>query len=265
MQFAYFCFMGNSVRAKKRLGQHFLKDEKISAKVAESVTAKSGYIVEVGPGMGALTKYLLETYSEKLWLVEIDDESIPYLFTHYPQLKDRILHADFLQLNMDDMFVGEKFSIVGNFPYNISTQILFKAIEYRDRVNEVVGMFQKEVGKRICSPAGNRDYGILSVLVQAYFTTTYLFDVPPSVFIPPPAVDSGVIKLVRKEGFKLACNDDLFKKVVKMAFNQRRKKLSNALSVMLADKPVKSAFFDKRAEQLSWKDFEELTLLFEKA
>ncbi len=257
--------MGNSVRAKKRLGQHFLKDENIAAKVAESVTAKSGYLIEIGPGMGALTKHLIPAWGEKLWLVEIDDESIPYLKTNYPHLTERIIHADFLKLDIDTLFNGEKFSIVGNFPYNISTQILFKAIECRDRVIEVVGMFQKEVGKRICSPAGNRDYGILSVLVQAYFDTTYLFDVPPEVFIPPPAVNSGVIKLVRKENFTLACNDDLFKKVVKMAFNQRRKKLSNALSAMLADKSVKSELFDKRAEQLSWKDFERLTQLFENA
>jgi len=150
--------MGNSVRAKKRLGQHFLKDDSISAKVAEAVTTKEGLLLEIGPGMGALTKHLIPSWGEKLWLVEIDDESIPYLMNNFPSLKERILHADFLRLDLESFFKGESFSIVGNFPYNISTQILFKAIEYRSNVIEVVGMFQKEVAKRICSPPGNRDY-----------------------------------------------------------------------------------------------------------
>ena len=255
--------MNNSVRAKKRLGQHFLNSEEIALKIADSVTSKEGYLLEIGPGMGALTKHLLNKWKENLYLVEIDNESIPYLNSHFPELKERIIHADFLTLDTETLFSGEKFSIIGNFPYNISTQILFKAIEYRTHVVQVVGMFQKEVAKRICSPEGNRDYGILSVLVQAYFHTTYLFDVPPSVFIPPPAVNSGVIKLVRKENFVLGCNDDLFKRVIKMAFNQRRKKLSNALSAMLTDKPIETDLLGKRAEQLSWKDFVQLTLLFE--
>ncbi len=255
--------MNNSVRAKKRLGQHFLNSEEIALKIADSVTSKEGYLLEIGPGMGALTKHLINKWKENLYLVEIDNESIPYLNSHFPELKERVIHADFLTLDTETLFSGEKFSIIGNFPYNISTQILFKAIEYRSNVLQVVGMFQKEVAKRICSPEGNRDYGILSVLVQAYFHTSYLFDVPPSVFIPPPAVNSGVIKLVRKENFVLGCNDDLFKKVIKMAFNQRRKKLSNALSAMLTDKPIKCELLVKRAEQLSWKDFVQLTLLFE--
>lgn len=257
--------MNDRVRAKKRLGQHFLKDDTVSARVAYAIKTREGYLLEIGPGMGALTRHLLTQWGEKLWLVEIDDESIPYLQKNFPELKERIIHGDFLRLNLDDYFKGEKYSIAGNFPYNISTQILFNAIDCRDSVIEVVGMFQKEVAKRICSPEGNRDYGILSVLIQAYFTAEYLFDVPPHVFTPPPAVNSGVIRLVKKEGFKLACNDDLFKRVVKMAFNQRRKKMSNALSAMLNEKPIKSDFLDKRAEQLSWKDFEQLTLLFEKA
>jgi len=257
--------MNNSVHAKKRLGQHFLKDEVIAEKIADSITAKEGNLLEIGPGMGALTKHLTHKWGEKLWVVEIDDESIPYITSHFPELKERIIHADFLTLDIGSVFKDEKFSIIGNFPYNISTQILFKAIDYRSHVVEVVGMFQKEVAKRICSPEGNRDYGILSVLVQAYFNAIYLFDVPPTVFIPPPAVNSGVIKLVKKQNFSLGCNDELFKKVIKMAFNQRRKKLSNALSAMLTDKPIKSDLLDKRAEQLSWKDFVKLTLLFENA
>ena len=255
--------MNNSVRAKKRLGQHFLNSEEIALKIADSVTSKEGYLLEIGPGMGALTKHLINKWKENLYVVEIDNESIPYLNSHFPELKEHVVHADFLTLDTETLFNGGKFSIIGNFPYNISTQILFKAIEYRTHVVQVVGMFQKEVAKRICSPEGNRDYGILSVLIQAYFHTTYLFDVPPSVFIPPPAVNSGVIKLVRKENFVLGCNDDLFKRVIKMAFNQRRKKLSNALSAMLTDKPIESDLLGKRAEKLSWKDFVQLTLLFE--
>ncbi len=263
--FAYFCSMTDRVHAKKRLGQHFLNSEEIAARIADSISAKEGLLMEIGPGMGALTKHLEKKWGEKLWVVEIDDESIPYIESHFPTLKERIIHADFLALDIVSVFKDEKFSIIGNFPYNISTQILFKAIDHRSQIVELVGMFQKEVAKRICSPEGNRDYGILSVLIQAYFNAIYLFDVPPTVFIPPPAVNSGVIKLIKKDNFSLGCNDDQFKKVIKMAFNQRRKKLSNALSAMLADKPIKSGLLDKRAEQLSWKDFVNLTLLFEKA
>jgi len=255
----------DKVRPKKRLGQHFLKDENIAMKTAEAISAREGILLEIGPGMGALTKHLIDKWGEKLWLVEIDDESIPYITASFPQLKERIIHADFLTLDLETMFKGEKFSIIGNFPYNISSQILFKAIDYRSTVIEVVGMFQKEVAKRICSPPGNRDYGILSVLVQAYFTTEYLFDVPPTVFTPPPAVNSGVIKLVRKGSSVLECDEEFFRKVVKMAFNQRRKKLSNALSVLIAGRDIDSSMFDKRAEQLSWKDFVELSLLLENA
>ena len=255
----------SNVRPKKRLGQHFLKDEAIAVKVAEAISATEGMLVEIGPGMGALTKHLIDKWKDKLWLVEIDDESIPYLIVHFPELKERIIHKDFLTLDVETLFKGQKFSIVGNFPYNISSQILFKAIDCRDSVIQVAGMFQKEVAKRICSPPGNRDYGILSVLVQAYFNTEYLFDVPPTVFNPPPAVNSGVIKLTRKEDVPLGCDEEFFRKVVKMAFNQRRKKLSNALSAILQDKPFESEMLDKRAEQLSWKDFVKLCQLFEKA
>jgi 16S rRNA (adenine1518-N6/adenine1519-N6)-dimethyltransferase len=257
--------MNGGVRPKKRLGQHFLKDEEIAAKIAASLTQYNVLLVEIGPGTGALTKYLIKSAGENLWLVEIDDESIRYLHANFPLLKERIIHADFLALDLEKQFGGKAFSIIGNFPYNISTQILFKALEYRAQVKEVVGMFQKEVAKRICSPPGNRDYGILSVLIQAYFDTRYLFDVPPVSFFPPPEVNSGVIKLVKKENFELGCDDDLFKRVVKMAFNQRRKKLSNALSAMTGDKNIETEMLGKRAEQLSWQDFVKLTLLIEKA
>src|SRR6185312_9665906 len=251
--------MNGGVRPKKRLGQHFLKDETIAAKIAASLTYTDLPVIEIGPGMGALTKHLINNIGSNLWLVEIDEESIQYLNANYPVLKDKIIHADFLRLDLEKQFNGEPFSIIGNFPYNISTQILFKALDYKKQVKEVVGMFQKEVAKRICSPPGNKDYGILSVLIQAYFDTKYLFDVPPSAFFPPPEVNSGVIKLVRKTNTALNCNEELFTRVVKTGFNQRRKKLSNALSSIIEKRPIKSKYFDLRAEQLAWQDFVELT------
>lgn len=257
--------MNGGVRPKKRLGQHFLKDETIAAKIAASLTFNNLPVIEIGPGTGALTKYLISSIGNNLWVVEIDEESIHYLNTNYPALKGKIIHADFLRLDLEKQFKGETFSIIGNFPYNISTQILFKALDYRKQVKEVVGMFQKEVAKRICSPPGNKDYGILSALIQAYFDTKYLFDVPPSAFFPPPEVNSGVIKLVKKESFELGCNEELFPRVVKMAFNQRRKKLSNALSALVGDKKIDTEMLGLRAEQLSWQDFVKLTLLIENA
>jgi len=257
--------MNGGVRPKKRLGQHFLKDETIAAKIAASLTYTDLPVIEIGPGMGALTKHLINNIGSNLWLVEIDEESIQYLNANYPVLKDKIIHADFLRLDLEKQFNGEPFSIIGNFPYNISTQILFKALDYKKQVKEVVGMFQKEVAKRICSPPGNKDYGILSVLIQAYFDTKYLFDVPPSAFFPPPEVNSGVIKLVKKENFELGCNNDVFTRVVKMAFNQRRKKLSNALSALIGDKNIDTEMLGMRAEQLSWQDFVKLTLVIENA
>lgn len=250
--------MSQPVRPKKHLGQHFLADKNMAKKIAMSLITPTGNVLEIGPGMGSLTGYLLEEYGERLWVVEIDKESVAYLHNHFPVLIPHIIEADFLRLDLHTYF-KDSLSIIGNFPYNISSQILFKALEYRVQVTQVVGMFQREVAKRICSPPGNKDYGILSVLVQAYYDTYYLFDVPPDVFIPPPDVNSGVIKLVRKSVGKLECNEDLFTAVVKAGFNQRRKKLSNALSAIIGDKNVDKKFLDKRAEQLSWQDFMELT------
>ncbi len=257
--------MDGKVRPKKHLGQHFLADKNMAKKIAECLDLSNDALLEIGPGMGSLTGYLADAWGEKLWLVEIDSESIEYLHKTFPALKARTIEADFLKVDLNTIFNGKIFSIIGNFPYNISSQILFKAIEYRSQVIQVVGMFQKEVAKRICSPPGNKDYGILSVLVQAYFNTKYLFDVPPSVFVPPPDVNSGVIKLSRKAVLKLKCNEDLFMAVVKAGFNQRRKKLSNALSGIIAKKQVDKRYLDLRAEQLSWEAFEELTLNLEKA
>ena len=248
-----------SVRAKKHLGQHFLKDEEVAAKIANALEHSTSTVLEIGPGMGSLTKYLLKDWGKNLWVSEVDGESVEYLNTHYPELKTNIIQGDFLQLNLDDLFGQEKISLIGNFPYNISSQILFKALDYRDKVMQVVGMFQKEVAKRICSPPGNKDYGILSVLIQAYYQAEYLYDVPPRSFNPPPAVNSGVIRLQRKPQVSIGCDDVLFKKVVKTAFNQRRKKLSNALSSMMEGKKMSGDVGHLRAEQLSWEDFVALT------
>ncbi len=249
----------SSVRAKKRLGQHFLKDEDIAAKIASTLEHSTEKALEIGPGMGSLTKYLLKDWGENLWVSEVDNESVEYLKTYYPELKPNIIYGDFLQLDLESNFGNEKISVIGNFPYNISSQILFKALDHKDMIVQIVGMFQKEVAKRICSPAGNRDYGILSVLIQAYYETEYLFDVPPESFIPPPAVNSGVIKLLRKSNSSLGCDELLFKKVVKTAFNQRRKKLSNALSGLIEGHKIRTDIGHKRAEQLSWQDFVDLT------
>jgi len=248
-----------NVRAKKKLGQHFLKDENIAQRISGILEHTTEKVLEIGPGMGSLTKYLLKDWGKNLWVSEVDAESVAYLNMYYPELKPNIIHGDFLQLDLASIFGQEKISLIGNFPYNISSQILFKALDNRDMIVQVIGMFQKEVAKRICSPPGNRDYGILSVLIQAFYKADYLFDVPPESFIPPPAVNSGVLRLQRKNNAILDCDEVLFKKVVKTAFNQRRKKLSNGLSGLLEGKKMREELGHKRAEQLSWEDFVELT------
>ncbi len=249
------------VRAKKHLGQHFLTDEKTARNIAESLTY-SGYdnVLEIGPGMGVLTKYLLKKDIE-LGVVEIDKESVQYLHENYPVLEGRIYEEDFLRYDVRSLFHGEPFAIIGNFPYNISTQIVFKTLENRDIIPEFSGMFQKEVAQRIASPHGNKTYGILSVLAQAFYDITYLFTVPPSVFNPPPKVESGVIRLKRKEDYSLPCNEALFFRVVKTAFQQRRKTLRNSLKIFqLPDNLREDAIFGQRPEQLSTEQFIELTL-----
>jgi len=249
------------VRAKKHLGQHFLTDERTAGKIAESLTY-SGYenVLEIGPGMGVLTKYLLKKDVE-LAVVEIDRDSVAYLNENYPQLEGRIYEEDFLKYDIRSVFNGEPFAIIGNFPYNISTQIVFKTLENRDIIPEFSGMFQKEVAQRIASPHGNKTYGILSVLAQAFYDITYLFTVPPSVFNPPPKVESGVIRLTRKEDYSLPCNEALFFRVVKTAFQQRRKTLRNSLKIFqLPDNLREDAIFGQRPEQLSTEQFIELTL-----
>lgn len=247
------------VRAKKHLGQHFLNDATIARNIAECLTGHGGYkrLLEIGPGTGVLTQHLLNDTRFDLYVAEIDTESVDYLKKNYAQLAGKIIEGDFLQMDLNAFNNGQPVGIVGNFPYNISSQILFKVYDDKHLVTECAGMFQKEVAKRIVSPPGNKDYGILSVLLQAYYNIEYLFDVPPHVFTPPPKVDSGVIRLVRNNVEKLDCDEKLFKTVVKLAFNQRRKMLRNGLSSLAKGRDHR--LFTQRAEQLSVAEFVELT------
>ena len=258
-----------SVKAKKHLGQHFLTDENIAKKIADSLT-ENGYnhVLEIGPGMGVLTKYILQK-KPKVTVFELDSESVIYLKEVFPleqinintsKEKLTIIEGDFLKKNIADIFHGEQVAIIGNFPYNISSQIVFKAIENREIVPEFSGMFQKEVAKRIAEKEGSKVYGILSVLTQAFFDVEYLFTVLPSVFNPPPKVDSGVIRLIRKENYTLPVDEKLFFRVVKTAFNQRRKMLRSSLkSFKLSDTLKEDPIFAKRPEQLSVSAFISLT------
>jgi len=253
-----------SVKAKKYLGQHFLTDETIAEKIAESLSFSGyNYVLEIGPGMGVLTKYLLKR-DITTHVIEIDSEAVDYLKNEYLNLADRIIEQDFLKYDLTQIFKEDQFAIIGNFPYNISTQIVFKTLEMRNQIPEFSGMFQKEVAKRICSKEGSKVYGILSVLTQAFYDAEYLFTVPPSVFNPPPKVESGVLRLKRKENFTLACNEAYLFKVVKQAFQQRRKTLRNSLKTFnLSDNLKANVIFDKRPEQLNVEQFIELTQLIE--
>ena len=252
------------IKPKKYLGQHFLKDENIARKIVESLSISNySNVLEIGPGTGVLTKYLIEK-KINLKLVEIDSDSVNFLKSNLQIDPLIILENDFLKLQLDDVFT-DKFAIIGNFPYNISTQIIFKALEYKNLVPELIGMFQKEVAERICEKKGSKKYGILSVLTQAYYDTEYLFSVPPSVFTPPPKVVSAVIKLVRKKQTEINYNEKLFFKVVKQSFQQRRKTLRNSLKTFnLTDSLREDTIFDLRPEQLSVKDFIHLTDLIDK-
>ena len=243
------------VKAKKHLGQHFLKDLNIAQKIADTLSLKNyKKVVEIGAGMGVLTQFLLKKGID-VHIVEIDKESVVYLEANYPALRGKIIADDFLKYDVAG-YLAEPFAIIGNFPYNISTQIVFKLLELREYVPEFSGMFQKEVAERICEHEGSKTYGILSVLVQAFYETSYLFTVSESVFNPPPKVKSGVIRLVRKTDFHLDCDERLFFTVVKTAFNQRRKTLRNSLKPLLTDENLKQdPIFDKRPEQLPWQEF----------
>ena len=246
------------VQAKKNLGQHFLKDEGIARKIAESLTGV-GYntVLEIGPGMGVLTTFLMERRFPDFRVIEIDNESVHFLQANFPDLKN-IIRGDFLSMDIDAEFT-EKFGIIGNFPYNISTQILFKVLKHREKVVEVAGMLQKEVAERICAGPGSRTYGIMSVLLQAFYSAEYLFTVPEYVFSPPPKVKSGVIRLIRNDVKNLDCDEVLFFRVVKSCFNQRRKTLRNSVRAAFELKRDDYHEFGNRPEQLSVDQFVELT------
>lgn len=249
-----------SVRAKKHLGQHFLTDKNTASRIVEALRPSLGYaeVLEVGPGMGVLSDFLLEQEAYKTWMIDVDAESIVYLQNKYPALGPRLIHGDFLTLDFGSHF-SVAMAVIGNFPYHISSQILFKVLDERERVLEVVGMFQKEVAERCAAHPGNKSYGILSVLIQAYYQVEYLFTVKAGSFNPPPKVLSGVIRLTR-HSTRLDCDEKLFWRVVKAAFNQRRKTLRNALSgVIVKEKMTNHPFWDLRAERLSVQDFVELT------
>lgn len=252
--------MSGPVRPKKHLGQHFLVDKNIARKISETLTFE-GYseVLEIGPGTGVLTQFLIES-GKPITAMDVDTESIEYLNATFLQSNLKVVEADFLKADLYNFFADEQIAIIGNFPYNISSQIVFKALENRDQVIEFAGMFQKEVAQRICQPPGSKTYGILSVLAQAFYETEYLFTVPPGVFNPPPKVDSGVLRMRRRENYKLDCDETLFFKVVKAAFNQRRKTLRNSLkSFDLSDSLKEDTIFGRRPEQLSVPEFVQLT------
>jgi 16S rRNA (adenine1518-N6/adenine1519-N6)-dimethyltransferase len=252
------------VRAKKFLGQHFLKDEAVARDIVDALHLPEGLstVLEIGPGMGVLTSHLLQKKGVSLHAVELDRESVAYLITHFPELHGRLIEGDFLQLDLKAL-LPEPFAIIGNFPYNISTQILFRVLEHRGHIPVVVGMFQKEVAERIASPPGNRDYGILSVLLQPWYDIHYLFTVLEHQFDPPPRVKSAVISLHRNQRTSLQCSERFFVKLVKQAFSQRRKTLRNALKPLLQGEQEGIPYLDLRAEALSWQQFEQLGVLLE--
>lgn len=255
--------MTQQVRAKKYLGQHFLKDKEIARRIAESLPLSEALpVIEVGPGMGVLTQYLLENPLIDLTAVEIDRESVEYLHIHYPDLK--LIEGDFLKMDLSSLF-PDKFCVIGNFPYNISSQIFFKVLDYRDKIPYVAGMIQKEVAERIASKPGKKAYGILSVLMQAFYTIDYLFTVSEHVFDPPPKVQSAVIRFTRNEVEHLDCDEKLFRTVVKTAFNQRRKTMRNSLKPLVPkeNSMYTDPIFDKRPEQLGVAEFVQLTKMVE--
>lgn len=249
------------VRAKKFLGQHFLKDLSVAQKIAETI--EEGPVLEIGPGMGVLTQFLLKNPRIQLTAIEIDRESVAYLKEWYPEL--HLIEGDFLKLDLDVIYPSGNFNVIGNYPYNISSQIFFKVLEYKDRIPVCAGMIQKEVAERIASKPGNKAYGILSVLLQAYYDIKYLFTVDEHVFNPPPKVKSAVIRMTRNERKHLDCDETLFKQVVKTAFNQRRKQMRNSLQPLVGkgNPLLEEKIFTKRPEQLSVEEFVELTRMIQ--
>lgn len=256
----------NQVRAKKSLGQHFLTDLTVAQKIADTLEEYKGLpVMEVGPGMGVLTQYLIAD-GQDLKVVELDRESVEYLEEHYPELDGKIIEADFLKLDLHKLYGDAEFCIIGNYPYNISSQIFFKVLDYKDQVKCCSGMLQREVAQRIAAGPGSKTYGILSVLLQAWYDIEYLFTVPETVFNPPPKVKSGVIKLVRNSVTDLGCDERLFKTVIKTSFGQRRKTLRNSLKTMIGERAemASNPIFGRRPEQLSVAEFVELTNMLEK-
>jgi 16S rRNA (adenine1518-N6/adenine1519-N6)-dimethyltransferase len=261
-----------SVRAKKFLGQHFLKDTDIAKKIVDAIDAAAGNILEVGPGTGVLTQFLLRR-PENLKLVEIDRESIAFLKQTYPEIRDAgtascqrnsLYQEDFLEMELDSLFGGNSFSVIGNFPYNISSQIFFKILKYKDIIPEVAGMVQKEVAERMVALPGKKTYGILSVLLQRWYDIEYLFTVDENVFIPPPKVKSAVIRMTRNSRMDMQCNEELFIKVVKTTFNQRRKTIRNSIKPLLGNAVYDCCFMNMRPEQLSISQFIDFTNELEK-
>lgn len=251
------------VRAKKHLGQHFLNDENIARDTVGAILEKdkTSFIIEVGPGTGVLTQFLINDV-ENFLAMDVDGESVDYLKLKYPEKKDKIILSDFLEADLLKL-AGQKFNVVGNFPYNISSQIMFKVLENKNSVDYVVGMFQKEVAMRLAEKPGSKVYGILSVLLQAYYDIEYLFTVHENVFTPPPKVKSAVIRLTRNSVQNLDCDEVLFKKIVKTTFNQRRKTIRNSVRTLFNNNELRHPLLDKRPEQLSVAQFVELTKFVE--
>lgn len=254
-----------NVRPKKQLGQHFLHNTAIAARIVASLDASAAqHVVEIGPGMGVLTRELWQRFAHKFWAVEIDNEAVAYLNANLPQLASHLLNVDFLTINIAKQFPGT-LAVIGNLPYNISSQIFFKILDFRNQVGELVAMVQHEVAHRIASNPGSRNYGILSVLLQAYFRVNYLFAVEPDAFVPPPKVKSAVIRLQRNDTEALNCNESLFFQVVKAAFNQRRKTLRNAIAARFPNVDLPLRYARMRAEQLAVNDFVEITQIIDRA
>lgn len=257
--------MNDPVRPKKQLGQHFLKDLSIAKKIAELIDAKPANVLEIGPGTGVLTQFLLQVPERNLHVVELDGESVVYLKKHFATLEGRIWFEDFLQMDLSKIFGDQAFSLVGNFPYNISSQIFFKMLDHRDQIPLAAGMLQREVAQRLAAGPGTKDYGILSVLLQAWYEVKYHFTVSEEVFSPPPKVKSGVISLRRNQTQTLDCDEKLFVTVVKLAFNQRRKMLRNSLSSLVSQEAILGDYATLRPEQMPVADFLQLTRQIEQS
>ena len=252
--------MYNEVRPKKSLGQHFLTDQSIAQRIVEQLSPDVESVIEVGAGTGVLTQYLVQDVLDKFHVIEIDKESIAYLEKHFPMLGERLIEGDFLRTDLGQ-FGQQNMAVIGNFPYNISSQIFFQVLKYKELVVEVVGMVQKEMAERMAAKEGSKTYGILSVLMQAWYDIDYLFTVHENVFNPPPKVKSAVIKMRRNAVTDLGCDEKLFVSIVKQAFNQRRKTMRNSLRPMLRPEIIENEVFNKRPEQLSVKEFIDLTNL----